>query len=250
MSPIASCGCALGIAAVQLAVADDAFALGADVDQDLVLVDPDDGALDHVAVLEALDVRVLLGEELLHRRRLGTKLASRRRAPLPRPRPGHRPARRRAPLRRRRCRGRRSRSGSATGSGAARPTGGLGGRRRARPARGLDRARPLRPVRPLRLGSAAATGARRLRLASSAATAGAASSVGWRLGARRSAVAGSSATATAATVSSAPGGPSRRCASTSGAGPPCCCSVNLVVSPCRWITPPGIRNGPSDARAV
>ena len=63
------------VAAEQLAVADDAFALGADVDEDLVLVDPDDGALDHVAVLEALDVRVLLGEQLLHRRRLGAELA-------------------------------------------------------------------------------------------------------------------------------------------------------------------------------
>ena len=66
---------ALGMAAVELAVADDAFGLGADVDEDLVLVDPDDGALDDVAVLEALDVRVLLGEELLHRRRLGAEVA-------------------------------------------------------------------------------------------------------------------------------------------------------------------------------
>ena len=68
---------ALAVATEQLAVADDAFALGPDVDQDLVLVDPDDLALDDVAVLEALDVRVLLGEELLHRRRLGAERASR-----------------------------------------------------------------------------------------------------------------------------------------------------------------------------
>ena len=66
------------MAAVQLAVADDAFRLRPDVDEDLVLVDPDDSALDDVAVLEALDVRVLLGEELLHRRRLGTEVADRR----------------------------------------------------------------------------------------------------------------------------------------------------------------------------
>src|SRR4029079_9292653 len=63
----------LGVATEQLAVADDALALGADVDQDLVLVDADHRALDDVAVLEALDVGVLLGEELLHRRRLGAR---------------------------------------------------------------------------------------------------------------------------------------------------------------------------------
>src|SRR4029079_17002563 len=62
----------LGVATEQLAVADDALALRADVDQDLVLVDADGRALDHVAVLEALDVGVLFGEQLLHRRRLGT----------------------------------------------------------------------------------------------------------------------------------------------------------------------------------
>jgi len=56
----------LGIAAEELAVADHALGLRADVDQDLILVDPDDGALDDVSMLEALDVRVLLGEELLH----------------------------------------------------------------------------------------------------------------------------------------------------------------------------------------
>ena len=66
-----SCGLGLGVAAVQLAVADDALRLGADVDEDLVLVDAHDGALDDVAVLEAADLAGLLGEQLLHRRRLG-----------------------------------------------------------------------------------------------------------------------------------------------------------------------------------
>ena len=66
---------ALAVATEQLAVADDALALGTDVDEDLVLVDADDLALDDVAVLEALDVGVLLGEELLHRRRLGAERA-------------------------------------------------------------------------------------------------------------------------------------------------------------------------------
>src|ERR1035437_2236119 len=55
------------MAAVELAVRDDTFAFGADVDQDLVTVDPDDCPLDDIAVLEAADVGVLLGEELLHR---------------------------------------------------------------------------------------------------------------------------------------------------------------------------------------
>ncbi len=49
-------GLRLGVAAVELAIADDTLGLGADVDQHLVLVDADDGALDHVAVLEAGDV--------------------------------------------------------------------------------------------------------------------------------------------------------------------------------------------------
>jgi hypothetical protein len=66
---------ALPVAPEELAVADDALALGTDVDQDLVLVDADDLALDHVAVLEALDVRVLLGEQLGHRRGLGAQVA-------------------------------------------------------------------------------------------------------------------------------------------------------------------------------
>src|SRR6185312_3277799 len=65
----------LAVTSEQLAVADDAFALGTDIYEDLVLVDADDLSLDDVTVLEALDVRVLLGEKLLHRRRLGAELA-------------------------------------------------------------------------------------------------------------------------------------------------------------------------------
>ena len=71
--PDGQLGLALAMATEQLAVADDALALGTDVDQDLVLVDADDLALDDVAVLEALDVGILLGEQLLHRRRLGSE---------------------------------------------------------------------------------------------------------------------------------------------------------------------------------
>ena len=67
------------MATVQLAVADDAFGLRADVDEHLVLVDADDRALDDIAVLEAPDVGFLLGEQLLHRRRLGAQVARRRR---------------------------------------------------------------------------------------------------------------------------------------------------------------------------
>ena len=72
-----SCGLALGVAAVQLAVADDALGLGADVDEDLVLVDAHDVAFDDVAVLEAADLGRLLGEQLLHGRRLGAVVHAR-----------------------------------------------------------------------------------------------------------------------------------------------------------------------------
>src|SRR3954463_8292581 len=68
-------GLALAMATEQLAVADDALGLRTDVDEDLVLVDAHDRAIDDITVLEALDIRVLLGEQLLHRRRLGTELA-------------------------------------------------------------------------------------------------------------------------------------------------------------------------------
>ena len=71
-------GLRFGMAAVELAVADDALGLRTDVDEDLVLVDADHGAFDDIAVLEALDVLGLLGEELLHRGRLGTEVARRR----------------------------------------------------------------------------------------------------------------------------------------------------------------------------
>ena len=78
-----SCGLDLGVAAVQLAVADDALRLGADVDEDLVLVDAHDGALDDVAVLEAADLAGLLVEQLFHRRRLGAVVDARRRRATP-----------------------------------------------------------------------------------------------------------------------------------------------------------------------
>jgi hypothetical protein len=68
---------ALGVTPVELAVADDAFGLCPDVDEDLVLVDADNRAFDDVAVLEALDIGVLLGEQLLHRGGLRTELADR-----------------------------------------------------------------------------------------------------------------------------------------------------------------------------
>ena len=58
----------------QLAVADDALALATEVDEDLVRIDADDGALDHVAVLEALDLVVGALHQLGHRRRLGLRL--------------------------------------------------------------------------------------------------------------------------------------------------------------------------------
>ena len=56
-----------GMPTVELAVGDDTLALGADVDEDLVSIDPNDCAFDDVTVLEAPDVRVLLGQQLLHR---------------------------------------------------------------------------------------------------------------------------------------------------------------------------------------
>ena len=49
----------------QLAGGDDALGLVADVEQDLVAVDLDDGALDDVAVVEVLDGLVDRGEEVL-----------------------------------------------------------------------------------------------------------------------------------------------------------------------------------------
>ena len=128
----------LGVAAVELAVADDAFRLRADVDQDLVLVDADDRAFDDVAVLEALDVGVLLGEQLLHRRRLGAGAASRgRRAARPRARCRPRAARRPPRPPRLRCL-----------DGLVRGCGGEPRRRRRPGLGGLDGPRRRRRPRP------------------------------------------------------------------------------------------------------
>ena len=60
----------LGVAPIQLAVADDTLGLGADVDDDLVLVDAYHGALDDITMLEAADLTGLLAEQLLHGGRL------------------------------------------------------------------------------------------------------------------------------------------------------------------------------------
>ena len=54
------------MSAVELTIRNDTFALGADIDEDLVAIDADDCAFDDVTVLEAADVGVLLGEKLLH----------------------------------------------------------------------------------------------------------------------------------------------------------------------------------------
>ena len=61
----------LGMSTVELAVRNHTFALRADVDENLVSVDTNDGAFNDVAVLEALDVGVLLGQQLLHGGGLG-----------------------------------------------------------------------------------------------------------------------------------------------------------------------------------
>ena len=105
----------------------DAFALGADVDQDLVLVDADDLTLDDVAVLEALDVRILLGEELLHRRGLGSELGARASAPpRRRSRRAHRPSRPRSAEARRRRPRIRLRGGRIAGLARRRAPSGAG----------------------------------------------------------------------------------------------------------------------------
>ena len=245
-----SCGWRLGVAAVQLAVADDAFALGADVDEDLVLVDADDRALDDVAVLEALDVRVLLGEQLLHRRRLGPIVARRRRtgsssslaaagaasssSALTRPRPSA---------------GRRQAPSDAGGVGGLVGVGGrgssavagLGGLRGDGLGRGaLDR-----------LGGFGLDG----RRAASRSLSGSIVGSGARaVGAGRSAassvlVAGSSATATAATCLGA-WSAAGRSASGSGAVPPCCSSVKVIWSLLVVDSRPRITTASSDAQAV
>ena len=48
----------------ELVGGDDALRLPADVEQDLVLVDPDDGAADDLALLEVGDRGVVVGEDL------------------------------------------------------------------------------------------------------------------------------------------------------------------------------------------
>ncbi len=254
---------ALAVATEQLAVADDAFALGADVDEDLVLVDADDLALDDVTVLEALDVGVLLGEQLLHRRRLGSEVARRARAPRPRRR--WRRARRRSRRRVRRV-----------GVGRGRRRGGLDGARRRGPRRrsrlGVGgsataarrrRRRPRRGSAARRRPAAAAAAAARLGGSSAAASAAAASAAARRprlgvgasrasvLGGRRSSVlvAGSSATATAATVSSDAWSARRRWPPAPARSRPAALRSrvwSLLVVDLR----PRITNGPSDAQAV
>ena len=157
-------GLGLGVAAVQLAVADDALRLGADVDEHLVLVDAHHGALDDVTVLEAPDLAFLLVEQLLHRRRLGPGvddglglgLGGRRGLAGPPP-----TARTRAP-----SAGGRPRAGSTDRLGTAAATGSIGDGSASRrlgdgarpPARRLDRRlggtsrrRRLRPRRRRRL---------------------------------------------------------------------------------------------------
>ena len=141
----------LGVAAVELAVADHALGLGADVDEDLVLVDADDGAFDHVTVLEALDVRVLLREQLLHRGRLGA--GARAAMPAPRPRARcRRQAARRLPRPRRRALTALRDVGRAGSPGPRR-------RRRGSPAASVGGAASATlPRRRLRPRSAAAIG--------------------------------------------------------------------------------------------
>ena len=199
---MASCGLALAMATEQLAVADDALALGADVDQDLVLVDADDLALDDVAVLEALDVGVLLGEQLLHRRRLGSERARRRRLLLVIARGG-------------RVGGLLVGQRVVGGRGPpSLPDGPARCRRQMPPvlaARGRAGSRPR-----------AVVGGRRPWVASSACAVAARSSV---------LVAGSSATATAATLSSDAWSAAEAMASGSGVVPPCCSSVKGLVTP-------------------
>ena len=131
-------GLGLGVAAVQLAVADDALGLGADVDEHLVLVDAHDVALDDIAVLEAADLAGLLVEQLLHGRRLGPIVD---RGPAREPRPA--PAPPRWGARRSRSRTRQPSAGSAdsvAGSAAA------GDRPRPPPTR-LSAAHPSLPRR-------------------------------------------------------------------------------------------------------
>ena len=195
------------MAAEELAVADDALALGADVDEDLVLVDADDRAFDDVAVLEALDVGVLLGEQLLHRRRLGAEVArgrGRSGSSASRPRRPRRSARRVGGRRRGVGSARRRSLGSASRlrRGAARPRrprlGGRGVGRRCcvgsgaaasgasaagAAASAAGAARPSRPRRRARLGGLGLGGRRVGSVGSASAVS--ASAVGVAASARR-----------------------------------------------------------------
>ena len=219
---------ALAVATEQLAVADDAFALGADVDEDLVLVDADDLALDDVAVLEALDVRVLLGEELLHRRRLGAELARGRGLVLV-VAGGRRIGRVVGAQRVARRRRRGAASSASRGVRRLRLVR-RGGSQHPAPALAAASGCVSAPVAVGRLGgTAVASAPRRLRPTLASA---------WlsRRPSRRSPdplcwVAGSSATATAATVSSDAWSAAEAMASGSGVVPPCCSSVKGLVTP-------------------
>ena len=131
-------GLRLGVATVELAVADHALGLGADVDEHLVLVDAHDGALDDITVLEAGDVTRLLREELFHGRGLGTEVDRGRRLLC-------------RSLRLWRCLG----SGAAASASALRASG--CGALPPRLGRGAS-PRRLRPLRVRLLGAAASAG--------------------------------------------------------------------------------------------
>ena len=165
-------------------------------------------ALDDVAVLEALDVRVLLGEQLLHRGRLGTELARPARAPAPRrSRPERRPV---------------------SASRHARPAVGRRGDRPVPAARRRARgARRRAPGRRDRLGVgdgdrlAASAGASTTVSATVGSGSAGASGASWM-------VAGSSATLASRRRLSGAGSATEAMASGSGAVPPCSSSVNVV----------------------
>ena len=238
MSPIAERGLALAVATEQLAVADDAFGLRADVDEDLVLVDPDDVALDHVTVLEALDVGVLLGEQLLHRRGLRPELARRGDLFVV------------------------GRGGRVLGLGRVQ-AGDIGDGRigaasssaAASTDRGASVAASGSAIGASATASGAASGSATASGAASGSTASAGASTTASVAGAASVVgssalgAGSSATAIAPTGSSDAWVLTEAVASVSGAVPPCCSSVNGLVTPVVDLLP-RITNGPSVAQAV
>jgi hypothetical protein len=264
----------LGVAAVELAVADDAFRLRADVDQDLVLVDAHDRAFDHVAVLEALDIGVLLGEQLLHRRGLGTGRPRGDRGARPRARCRPRAARR--PLVSAAADASTTSSAATSGQEPRRrrasawgPAGSTGSATAATSASGV-RPRGLGDGGDLGVGASTAPGATASAV-SGASTAprlrglglvGRGGPIGRRAIHRRgvdgtvpdrpgsglvSGAAGSSATAMAATVCSVAGASPEAVASGAGAVPPCCSSVKVILSP-SWIPPWNHERPPNRAR--